>query len=385
MLGNIRQGVSQREASGSMQSIRERLSQLMKDEKLDFLVLNKPGSVAYATGHPVSIETGPSAFAGGPTTAIIARSGECAVVSVNTEADAAASWARSFSYEGAGYEHAADFRRNFQDALRRAIAALGAGGRLGVEGTGYPIDPVFESSAVLDIENRLSRLRAVKCEDEKPLLRRAAETAAVGQNAFYRHLRPGRSEIEVFGDIRREMESFAGHRIAMAGDFVSGREQTSRIGGWPSGRMIEAGDPVICDLSPRVGRYWGDSCASAAAGEASLGFRRLFKAAKAALDHAVSVMKPGLRISDLDAQLREIVRREGFHYPHHSGHSIGTSVPEWPRIVPFETAPLEPGMFMMVEPGAYDPVIGGARCEWTVEITAGGCQVVAPFEHRAVT
>jgi hypothetical protein len=40
-------------------------------------------------------------------------------------------------------------------------------------------------------------------------------------------------------------------------------------------------------------------------------------------------------------------------------------------------------MFMMVEPGAYDPDIGGARCEWTVEIVSDGCRVVAPFEHKA--
>ena len=61
-----------------MHAIRDRLTQLMTEEGLDFLVLNKPGSVAYATGHTVSIETGPSAFSGGPTTAIIARTGESA-------------------------------------------------------------------------------------------------------------------------------------------------------------------------------------------------------------------------------------------------------------------------------------------------------------------
>ena len=371
--------------STQMRAIRDRLTHLMKEERLDFLVLNKPGSVAYATGHTVSIETGPSAFSGGPTTAIIAATGECAVVCVNAEASNQTTWARTFAYEGVGYERHADFHENFQSALRAAAAALEVGGRLGVEATGYPIDPVIPAASVNDIEAKLNCLRAVKCEAEKPLLQRAAETACVGQNAFYKYLKPGRCELEVFGDIRREMEMFAGERIAMAGDFVSGREQTSRVGGWPSDKRIEAGDPVICDLSPRVGRYWGDSCATVMVGTATPEFRKLFNAAKTALDHAVSIMKPGLRISDLDAQLREIVRREGFHYPHHSGHSIGTAVPEWPRIVPFETAALQEGMFMMVEPGAYDPDIGGARCEWTVEIVSGGCQVIAPFEHRVTS
>jgi Xaa-Pro dipeptidase len=365
-----------------MQTIRDRLTDLLKEERLDFLVLNKPGSVAHATGHTVPIETGPSAFSGGPTTAIVAASGECAVVCVNAEASNQNSWGRTFAYEGFGYERPADFHENFRAALRAAAAALDLGGRLGVEATGCPLDPVLSATSVIDIDAKLNSLRAVKCASEKPLLERAAETACVGQNAFYQHVRPGRCELEVFNDIRREMELFAGQRIAVAGDFVSGRDQTYRVGGWPTDRRIEAGDPIICDLSPRVGRYWGDSCATVMAGDVTPEFRKLFHAAKSALDHAVSVMKPGLRICDLDAQLRAIVRREGFHYPHHSGHSIGTSVPEWPRIVPFETAVLQEGMFMMVEPGAYHPDIGGARCEWTVEIVRGGCRVIAPFEHR---
>ena len=287
----------------------------MKEEKLDFLVVNKPGSVAYTTGHTVSIETGPSAFSGGPTTAIIAQTGECAVVCVNAETGNQDSWATTFSYEGIGYERHVDYHENFQSALREAIVALDVSGRLGVEATGYPIDPVFSVSSTIDIEAKLNLLRAVKSEAEKPLLRRAAEAACVGQNAFYKYLKPGRCELEVFSDIRREMEMFAGQRIALAGDFVSGRDRTSCVGGWPSDRRIEPGDPVICDLSPRVGRYWGDFCASVMAGESTPGFRKLFNAAKTALQHAVSIMKPGLRISELDSQLREIVMRGGISIP----------------------------------------------------------------------
>lgn len=365
-----------------MREISDGLTQLMNEEGLDFLVLNKPGSVAYATGHTVAIETGPSAFNGGPTTAIISKTGDCAVICANVEAHNPGSWAKTFAYEGFGYELDADFHQNFQAALRLAAKELDVGGRLGTEATGYPLDPHVLGSATKNIERALDRLRVIKSEAERPLLRRAAEAACVGQNALYKHLKPGRTELDVFGDIRRDIEMFAGQRVAMAGDFISGRERTSQVGGWPSNRVIAVGDPVICDLSPRVGRYWGDSCASTMVGEATPEFLKLFKAAKQALDHAVSVMKPGMRISDLDAQLREIVRREGFHYPHHSGHSIGTAVPEWPRIVPFETTVLAEGMFMMVEPGAYDPDIGGARCEWTIEIVNGGVQVVAPFDHR---
>lgn len=272
--GGGRDAPSVKGTSTRMQGILDRLTGFMREERLDALVLTKPGSVAYATGHVVAIETGPSVFAGGPTTALIAAKGDAAVVCINADAANPTSWARIFAYEGMGHERPTDSRANFEAALRAAVAALELGGRIGVEATGSPLDPVIPVASVRDIEAGLNRLRAVKCAEEMPLLRRAAETACVGQNAFYRYLEIGRGELEVFADIRREMEMFAGQRIAMAGDFVSGIAQTARVGGWPTDRRIAAGDPVICDLSPRVGRYWGDSCASVMAGGAAPGYAR---------------------------------------------------------------------------------------------------------------
>ena len=93
-------------------------------------------------------------------------------------------------------------------------------------------------------------------------------------------------------------------------------------------------------------------------------------------------MRPGIVAADLDGELRRCVAAAGYAYPHHSGHSIGASVHEWPRLTPYERAPLQEGMFIMVEPAAYDPDIGGVRLEWMIEITATGCRPAAPFEHR---
>ncbi len=185
----------------------------------------------------------------------------------------------------------------------------------------------------------------------------------------------------MFADVRRAIEEFAGGRVPVAGDFLSGAARTSGCSGWPIHRLIQPGDPVMADLAPRIDGYWGDSCATTCAGPPSAGFERLFRTSKGALERAVELIRPGVTAAELDAELRTFVGREGFAYPHHSGHSIGTAVHEFPRLVPYETAALEPDMVLLVEPGCYDPEVGGARSEYMIRVTRTGCEVMRRFEH----
>ena len=67
-------------------------------------------------------------------------------------------------------------------------------------------------------------------------------------------------------------------------------------------------------------------------------------------------------------------------YPHHSGHAVGVSVHEEPRIVPYNDTILEAGMVIMLEPGIYLPGETGVRLEDGMLITQDGVEVLTTHD-----
>ena len=69
------------------------------------------------------------------------------------------------------------------------------------------------------------------------------------------------------------------------------------------------------------------------------------------------------------------------NYPHHSGHGVGTSYHEGPRITPYNDTILEPGMIIALEPAIYKQ----ALWDQTGTPDAGyriGSELLTKFKHR---
>ncbi|MFO1035306.1 MAG: Xaa-Pro peptidase family protein [Geminicoccaceae bacterium] len=363
-----------------------RAAEAVRAAGADWGVLASVDGVAYASGHVVPVEAGPSPFAGGPTLVLIGADGTLGIVCANVEAAAAKASRAEVTevYEGYAFDHGVDYQAGWREAVGRLAKRLGLGGRLAAERGFLPksLDGLLAVDNAPDLTPHLRRARATKTGAELATLARCAEAVAIGQRVFLETARAGRSELAVFADVRCAMEEFAGCRVPITGDFLSGVERTAGFTGWPVNRTIQAGDPVMADLAPRIDGYWGDSCGTTCVGAPSAAYERLFRTSKAALEHAVEFVRPGRTAAEVDAEMRAFVGREGFAYPHHTGHSIGTAVHEWPRLVPYEQAVLEPDMVLLVEPGCYDPEVGGVRSEYMLRVTRDGAEVMHRFEHR---
>jgi Xaa-Pro dipeptidase len=354
----------------------------------DWALLSSPDAVCYAAGHTGLIETGPSPFAGGPSLAFVAADGSTVALLVNNLEEAAAAEAgvdRVFTYVGIALGERSPVEGRYRAAVEHALAELGVGGVVAVEAatlTWLVADAVTAHGArLMAIDRALDRARSTKTAAEIERLRFCASLTDAGQRAAVEAARPGRSELEMWADVRLAMEELTGERVPVAGDLTSGRANTASISGWPTARVVHEGDPILCDLAPRANGYWGDSCNTIFVGEPGPAFMKLYTTTQRSIEVVRETLRAGISAAEFDRTVRSVFEDAGVRNPLHTGHGIGTGVHEWPRLVPDQDVILREGMVLMIEPGAYDPDVGGVRLEWMYLVTATGNEVLSGFPH----
>jgi Xaa-Pro aminopeptidase len=220
-------------------------------------------------------------------------------------------------------------------------------------------------------------LRAVKTEIEIEKIRAAAKLCDLAQQTLIKDARPGITELELFSAIYGALIPHAGGAFPMTTGLVGGLRTGKRLPG-PSDYLLQPNDPVLFDVALNLGGYWGDNCNTIVLGEPGVRFQKLHSVVLDSLTYAKSLIAPGVRASDIDARVRTFIREHGYEpYSHHTGHGIGVSYHEAPRLVPYNHDELQAGNVLCLEPGIYDPNIGGVRLEDIVLVTANGCELLS--------
>jgi Xaa-Pro aminopeptidase len=327
------------------------------------IAVSAPAAVTWLTGYAPDVETGPSPFALSAIAVLASDGTATLVVSEDEEEGARETGCEVVTYPGFGIGPL--------DPVAAAARALGqvlAATTVAIDAGSFPAALAADIEWV-DIEKELSHLRAVKDPDEVERIREAIAVCDAGQAAARAEARPGITELDLWAVTRAAMETAAGARLPVLADLVSG-PRTADVGGPPSLRVLEAGDLVLCDLVPRVAGYWGDSCATFALGEPTAEARSAHARSLETLEAVVAEIRPGAVAADLDR-----LARSALDFPHHTGHGLGTSWHEEPRLVPDAAVPLEPGMVVAIEPGSYAGI--GVRVEQVVLVNDVGCEILS--------
>jgi Xaa-Pro aminopeptidase len=222
-------------------------------------------------------------------------------------------------------------------------------------------------------------LRIVKTAREQARLREAARlTDAAFAHVLEGALRPGAREVDVALALERFVREQGGDRMAFDA-IVAGGPRSAMPHGVASARVLQRGDLVTLDFGAVVDGYHADMTRAVALGPVAQPLRSWFDAVLEAQEAAIAALRPGLSGVDADAVARERLAAAGLadRFVHSLGHGTGLEIHEGPSLSVRSKDVLEPGMIVTIEPGVYDPDVGGLRIEDLVLITESGYEVLS--------
>jgi hypothetical protein len=222
---------------------------------------------------------------------------------------------------------------------------------------------------------------ALELSPDLDAVRRACRLSDVVHQAVKEHAEPGIGESELAGLAAAAMFREAGKRVPAILTVSTGPDGTAAGGGVATGRLVAPGDLVLTDTSPWVDGAWADTANAVFVGTPDRVTRDRFDAVRRALHEGIALCRPGAVARDIDRRVRELLAGHGPTYPHHTGHRIGASWSEEPRITPYSEERLDAGMVLALEPGIYLPGWGGIRLEHTFLIGERDNEILTLFEH----
>ncbi len=311
-----------------------------------------------------------------------------------------------YDFQAMREEHGRD------EARRRMVAAFLA--EAGVDAVAAPkrfpletADGLREREVTVDPdeEDTITTIRATKSDTEIDHVRaaqRANETALAAAEDLL-----AAADVEG-GQLRYEDEPLTAERVKEEIEVTLLREGCAleetivaggRQGADPHERghgPLPADEPIVIDVFPRdkETKYHADMTRTFVVGEASEEVRHRHDLTVEAMEAAIEAVEPGTTGGAVHDTVCDVYEAAGYEtlrsnpeadtgFIHSTGHGVGLDVHELPPVAP-GGGELEPGNVITIEPGLYDPDVGGMRVEDLVVVTEDGCENLTGYHTDLV-
>jgi len=376
--------------AAELQERRERLLEHVRRDGLSGYVLFGADTIQYFTGFWFLSNERPVIYAE-------SVGGESAVFVPEFEVErtrAEAAFARIESYpEYPGIEHP-------MPIFARVLADLGIRDAIGADQDGYPGILGYKGPALSDaagasvaaLGETIEGMMARKSESEIALIRESGRWCAHAHRLLQEYSRPGATEAEASLRAGREttlamLEALGdvGGMSSSSGASAGYRGQIGLRSSWAHAVAhnieLRAGDVLVTETSAPIWGYNAELERAMVIGPPTDEMRRLFDHTLAAQRVAFDAIRPGATCADVDGAVMRYFEQNDLlrYWRQHTGHGIGLRNHEAPFLDVGDSTPLEPGMVFTIEPGLYDPAIGGFRHSDTVVVTGDGMDVLTDY------
>ena len=247
----------------------------------------------------------------------------------------------------------------------------------------------------------------VKNDQELQKMREAGKVTAAVLKLMTEMVKPGISTLELDQAAEKTIRSFGATPLFLGyygfpGSICASVNEEVVHGIPKKDRILKSGDIISIDTGARLDGFCSDAAITLGVGEVSDEAQRLMDVTKKSLYKAIGLVKPGIRLGDVQHAVETFAISQGMGVVRdYCGHGIGRNMHEEPSIPNFGkpgTGPLlEKGMTLAIEPmltaGTYKvrelddgwTVVTrdgsyAAHFEHTVAVTANGSEIFTAFE-----
>ena len=247
------------------------------------------------------------------------------------------------------------------------------------------LSELLKGVKLVPVSGLVETLRMVKSAGEIRAIRASVDLNSSALEQALRHFRPLMTEVDLAAEIDYRMRRMGADGVSFNTIVASGK-RSALPHAHPSGHSIEASELLLIDMGAMVAGYASDMTRTYVVGKAGTKIRRMYEAVLNSQLAALDLVRPGVSCAKVDRTVRDVLRGYGFDklFVHSTGHGLGLEIHERPRIGRKEAVKLAAGMTITIEPGVYDPEIGGIRIEDTVLVTERGCEVLTPTKKDLV-
>ena len=277
--------------------------------------------------------------------------------------------------------------------LARVAAELGLRGTVASDRDGYPgilgyrgptLSEVTGASVPL-LDAEIERMLVRKSPAEIELLRESGRWCAHAHRLLEQYTRVGATEAEA--SLRAQQETtlamLAAHGsrgLLGSGDGAKAgyRGQIGRRSSWAHAVAhnieFQPGDVLVTETGAPVWGYQAELERALFVGPPTDRMRWLFDHMLGSREAAFAAIRPGATCADVDGAVMGYFAEHDLqrYWRQHTGHGAGLRNHEAPFLDVGDPTPLEPGMVFTIEPGLYDPEVGGFRHSDTVVVTEEG-------------
>ncbi len=233
-------------------------------------------------------------------------------------------------------------------------------------------------------EGLIAKQRMIKDDGEIALIRTSVNLNSRALELALKRFRQGMTETALAAEIDYQSRKLGANGPAFDTIIAAGI-RAALPHARPGDTKIGPG-MVLIDMGAFRDGYASDMTRMVHAGPSDAMYKRAYNAVLESQLAAIAAVRPGASAASIDRAARRTLKQHNLEreFVHSTGHGLGLEIHEAPRLGKSDKTKLEPGMAITIEPGVYLEGWGGIRIEDTVLVTQNGCEILTPTTKELV-